>query len=419
MAAAKNFPLVLFTFLVFLSGIVTATIPGYVDKCPDGTTCCPSSDSVFASVSTTVTNGTCTPDKVCCKETTIPMFNASTEITCGDKSSTVTATIDKCPDDASKYCLHVYYAPFGDGTKYTQYSLQLSENPISSSSPGTDFSDTCEYGEGQLSINCYVPVDEILLDPCSGATLYIAANAICDGGDGEKKCWLGPGKHGHGWPPKNWDGGKGHGHEWPGHDWQNPNNSTNSTNYFSGNFSCEITCEQDCTCACPPPGDKYCEQGTGFAFNPKCGPNGENCTYQLNNLPQCPANRWGWWFEIPTTPGMYMYQLYEGAGNNDISAATLVGTVSVSVTATDIVVTYTMNSPYAINTAHIDLRCSKSELECAPGQYSFNSGCLDNKPMYQTTLTRPTCSGGYFYMIFHADVTVKVPSSDMCQAVTC
>jgi hypothetical protein len=390
------------TSLAFLGGLVAATLPGYVDKCYDGKTCCtnPYASRLFRRTGTTP----CDPKKVCCEEKKIPKFDTSTELKCGKsnvKSSTVRATVKPCPKDASQYCLHVFYAPFGDGTKYTEYHLQLSKDPITSSTPGKfGFSDTCQLGEGNLSIDCYVSLTRVAssvygnptFDFCMKKPLYIAAHAVY----GKETCWAGA-------TPIE----------------QKPNNWAK---YFSGYFDCQTICKKECQCPCPPPpppGDKYCEKGTGYAFNRQCSKDGKDCDWQLDNLAQCNQERWGWWFGISSTAGEHTYELVEGAGGNDYSKGTVVGSVKVTVTDTKVEISYTMNAPYAINVAHIDLKCSKEELKCAPGQYSFNSGCLGNQPGFQKSLSKPNCAAGRLYLIFHADVTVKKPVTDTCSAVKC
>lgn len=392
------------TSIALLSSSASSALTGYVDKCYDGSTCCtnPSAARLFR-------RAACTPEKVCCQEKKIIKFETSTELRCGNsnvKSSTVQAKVSPCKDDASQNCLHVHYAPFADGTPYSEYHLQLSKDPIKDSAPGQfTYTNYCQFGTNKLSVDCYVPMSKLATsvygnaatDFCSKPTLYIAAHGV----EGKETCWAGNTPIGQNW-----------------------------AKYHSASFQeCETICEKSCECPCPPAEvpappkqpeqPKYCEKGTGFGFNDACDKTGGDCAYQLNKLAGC-SNRWGWWFELSKDTKTYDYELMAGAGGSDYRKGTKTGTVHVSVYGDVVDVSYSMDSKYAINTAHVEVSCSKPT-KCAPGQFSHNSGCLNNASGYSKKdgFSTKDCTGGKVYLIFHADVTEKKDASDSCTPKTC
>jgi hypothetical protein len=84
-------------------------------------------------------------------------------------------------------------------------------------------------------------------------------------------------------------------------------------------------------------------------------------------------NRWGWAINLtaPTTPGYpVIYNIYAGAGLNDINKGVLVGTLAVTWDGAHVGVTYSMNSPYMIEEVHIYAR-DTPPTTIAPGQYGY------------------------------------------------
>lgn len=77
-------------------------------------------------------------------------------------------------------------------------------------------------------------------------------------------------------------------------------------------------------------------------------------------------NRWGW--AIKQDIGVKSYDLYVGAGLNDISKGIKVGYVEVDFNGTSVKVTYMLDEKYSIEEAHI--YCSATQpTTIAPGQY--------------------------------------------------
>ena len=65
------------------------------------------------------------------------------------------------------------------------------------------------------------------------------------------------------------------------------------------------------------------------------------------------SNNWGWTNNI-TSEGSYVWDLYAGAGQNDISKGTVVGTVSVNYTGGCVNVTYNVTTPgYYLGETHL------------------------------------------------------------------
>lgn len=78
-------------------------------------------------------------------------------------------------------------------------------------------------------------------------------------------------------------------------------------------------------------------------------------------------NRWGWAINL-TQAGTYTFDLWVGAGLNDLSKGLLVGDVVISFNGTQAVITYNLDYGYSIEEAHVfagDFRPTT----LAPGQY--------------------------------------------------
>lgn len=56
------------------------------------------------------------------------------------------------------------------------------------------------------------------------------------------------------------------------------------------------------------------------------------------------GNNWGWYIEIEDY-GVYEFDIYYGAGGNDLNAGTLIGTLTVDYSSEEIVVTYELDLP--------------------------------------------------------------------------
>jgi hypothetical protein len=164
-----------------------------------------------------------------------------------------------------------------------------------------------------------------------------------------------------------------------------------------------------CT-ACPtcPNVTEYCPFGTAFGYNAQ--------SKALNTLSLNTCKRWGWYEDVPyaSLPGI-TGSLYVGAGLNDISKATQVGTWSASVSGGTVAITYSLTSSYDVVEVHVDVRCSLPQT-CAPGQYVYTNTAFSNNPA-TTTYTTPgipiPCSSGDVYLIVHAKVNsaISIPAT--------
>ncbi len=144
-----------------------------------------------------------------------------------------------------------------------------------------------------------------------------------------------------------------------------------------------------------------CSFGTAFGYQ-------VSKSTTLNTQGGQGCNRWGW-YETPTLAELQAGisgPLYVGAGGNDISKATNVGTWSATANAAGkVTVSYLLSTGYAVTEVHVDLACLPID-KCAPGQYTFGKSGLADVASYSTTaLTYPTCSGGNKVgLIVHAAV---------------
>ena len=92
------------------------------------------------------------------------------------------------------------------------------------------------------------------------------------------------------------------------------------------------------------------------------------------------ATRWGWTINFGG-PGSHTYDVYVGAGQNDLSKGTLVGTVTITYTGSTVTATYNLLPGYSILEEHLyagstqaPMRVSgkKTVPTVAPGQYTVN-----------------------------------------------
>lgn len=92
------------------------------------------------------------------------------------------------------------------------------------------------------------------------------------------------------------------------------------------------------------------------------------------------ATRWGWTINLGG-PGTRTYDVYVGAGQNDLSKGTLVGTVTITYTGSTVTATYNLLPGYSILEEHLyagstqaPMRVSgkKTVPTVAPGQYTVN-----------------------------------------------
>ena len=152
-----------------------------------------------------------------------------------------------------------------------------------------------------------------------------------------------------------------------------------------------------------------CDLGTGFGYRPPV--NNVVQSFELDDSGGNNCNRWGW-YTTPTLAqlqavGGVSGQILVGAGNNNLNAATNVGTYTATAVGNIVTVTYSLTAQYGLYEVHVDLECLPIAT-CAPGQYTFVAENLANVPTYSNppgTLVYPTCGqGGQAYLIVHAAV---------------
>ncbi|MHB0964515.1 MAG: hypothetical protein ACYC5V_15050 [Gemmatimonadaceae bacterium] len=128
------------------------------------------------------------------------------------------------------------------------------------------------------------------------------------------------------------------------------------------------------------------ELGTGFAFG-----NGASTFSTLSNGA---IRRWGWSLAI-AAPGSYTYDVYVGAGQNDLNKGTKVGTVTITYTGSAVTAAYNLDAGYVAMQQHLYAGGSALPNVCkgktcspsvAPGQFTV-----------ATNLT-----GGPIWVIAHA-----------------
>ncbi|HBH13226.1 MAG: hypothetical protein XD91_0272 [Clostridiales bacterium 38_11] len=71
-----------------------------------------------------------------------------------------------------------------------------------------------------------------------------------------------------------------------------------------------------------------------------------------NTVEGNPSNNWGWTNQI-TCPGIYVFTLYRGAGQNNLDNGTPVGTLTVNYNSTQAAITYEVVEPYTLREAHL------------------------------------------------------------------
>lgn len=180
-------------------------------------------------------------------------------------------------------------------------------------------------------------------------------------------------------------------------------------------FTCPDICTQSCCCPPPtPPQVHTCHLGTAFGYGTQ--PQAINFN---GDLPSTTCKRWGWYFIVPSgqLTGGISGNLIVGAGGNDLSHGTIVGTWTAKVTGTSLAVSYSLSSGFDFTEIHIYASCASPD-KCAPGSYGFPvplpdlSGPTDTS--FQTSITiDPACQPNYF-LIFHAAINQVLPLATPC-----
>ncbi|OFX58675.1 MAG: hypothetical protein A2046_10135 [Bacteroidetes bacterium GWA2_30_7] len=144
-------------------------------------------------------------------------------------------------------------------------------------------------------------------------------------------------------------------------------------------FTFVFACQEDIIA------EKTCE--TAFAF-------GQNTFIDFDLT----DSRWGWVYTISDT-GFYETPLYAGAGRNDISKGTLVGTLEMNFDGTTLTVSYNMLSGFEMDETQL-FASSSLPTTIAPGQFG-NMHDLFEASSDEYILQ---VSGDNIYIIAHAEV---------------
>ncbi|RYP21721.1 hypothetical protein DL765_002077 [Monosporascus sp. GIB2] len=162
-----------------------------------------------------------------------------------------------------------------------------------------------------------------------------------------------------------------------------------------------------------PPIPSNCGYGTAFGYQDSK----KSFTFRSITTKTKGCNRWGW-YQQPSASNLVSGisgSLLVGAGGNDISKATNVGTWTAKLKGGLVTVTSSTTGSYLMTEVHVEVKCPPIT-ECAPGQYVYNSGSISTNS-YTTTpgIKYPTCAGGAKpVLIIHAAISKR--STTTCSA---
>jgi len=160
----------------------------------------------------------------------------------------------------------------------------------------------------------------------------------------------------------------------------------------------EVTTTVSTTCPPTTPPGK-CEVGTAFG-NAPC------CSTAFNAAPAI-CTRWGWYITgTAATTFPITGTLWVGAGMNDLSKGTDVGSFTITKSGTSYTITYSFKSGFSAAEVHIYAACTKPTT-CAPGQFNLSASPST------ITLDCPTV-----YFVLHAKVNKSVPAGTVCPPPT-
>ena len=126
------------------------------------------------------------------------------------------------------------------------------------------------------------------------------------------------------------------------------------------------------------------------------------------NLPslRLTKNRWGWAIKLEDT-GNSNYEIWSGAGLNNTSKGTLVGTLAVAWDGTNVSVTYNLDSGYCLEEVHI-YSDDQVPITTAPGQFGFVSA-VDSSEFTKSLELVDEDGDGCVWLIAHAVVCACSP----------
>jgi hypothetical protein len=113
-------------------------------------------------------------------------------------------------------------------------------------------------------------------------------------------------------------------------------------------------------------------------------------------------NRWGWAINLTAT-GTSSYPIYAGAGLNNISAGTRVGTLTVDYTGSQVTATYAMAPGATMTEAHLYAGDMKPRT-IAPGQFGNTASFSTPATTHSVTVNVADSNGDGVWLIAHAVV---------------
>jgi hypothetical protein len=112
------------------------------------------------------------------------------------------------------------------------------------------------------------------------------------------------------------------------------------------------------------------------------------------------GKNWGWVIQgpVPVSGNLYM-----GAGGNDVSKATIVGTFTIAKVGSNLVVSYTTNAPWYLSSTHFYYGATYPS-KIAPGQ--FGNGHTLQTGVTTDSFTIPYVASKTIYII-HAGINYQ------------
>lgn len=159
--------------------------------------------------------------------------------------------------------------------------------------------------------------------------------------------------------------------------------------YADYNVCCEVT---------PPPQFTQCETAFakgGFVFT----------TTKTSNPEKLPSlnlskNRWGWAINLPSSPTAGVYNIYAGAGLNDITKGAKVGTLSVDWNGSVATINYSITTG-VMEEIHI-FASDKKPTTVAPGQYGYTKDFEPPVTVHSASFNVSDTDGDGIWIIAHA-----------------
>lgn len=173
-----------------------------------------------------------------------------------------------------------------------------------------------------------------------------------------------------------------------------------------------------CKCCCPPE-TKKCSD-TAY---PNPGSYGGNLNSLIVAGKPC-TTAWGSYIKLADKASTGSLNFVAGAGQNDWSKGTIVGTVTVSRDGQCVNINVDMTGSYSTGKYHINVSCGLANAaglgsNCrTPGKYNYPSGCNPSDP-YSKQICLSGCNDDII-VIIHGEILKEVPLTDTsCSAYTC